>query len=82
MILQGAAIIGKISADGSLAGKMSQPVGYADYDGAYEVTPKVEEQSLLTKDKHMTDDVTVKAIPYFNVSNESGGSTVYIGNEV
>lgn len=53
-----------------------------EYQGGYDVTPKVVEQKMETKDKVMRDDVTIKSIPFFNVSNTSGGSTVYIGNEV
>ena len=82
MLLQAVALHGKIAASGSLVGKMSMPVGYVDYAGSYEITPKVTAQALPTKDKHMTDAVHIKAIPYFDVSNLSGGSTVYIGSEV
>lgn len=53
-----------------------------EYQGVYDVTPKVVEQRMETKDKFMRDDMTIKSIPFFNVSNTSGGSTVYIGNEV
>lgn len=52
------------------------------YDGDYVVIPKVTEQSLPTAEKFMEEDVTVKSIPYFEVSNEAGGSSVYIGTEV
>jgi hypothetical protein len=52
------------------------------YEGDYVVTPKVSEQTLPTADKLLSEDVTVKKIPYFEVSNESGGNTVFIGNEV
>ena len=52
------------------------------YKGAYEVTPKVDAQVLPTAQKLMADDVTVKAIPIYDVSNNSGGSTVYIAREV
>lgn len=92
MISKSAALIGKISAgnglkarinaSGVLVGSLSKPVGYIDYTGSYEVTPKASEQSLKTKDRHLTDDVTVKAIPFFETSNNSGGNTVYIGSEV
>lgn len=92
MILQGASLVGKITAQGclsasinaccSLVGTIAYSRGYADYMGDYEVTPKVTEQSLETKDKHMTDNVMIKSIPFFNVSNTSGGSTAYIGSEV
>lgn len=52
------------------------------YEGEYNVTPKIETQTLPTKEKVMADDIKIKAIPFFNVSNTSGGSTVYIGKEV
>lgn len=52
------------------------------FDGEYTVTPKVTEQIMATKNRLMLNDVTVKSIPFFNVSNTSGGNTVYIGNEV
>lgn len=52
------------------------------YEGEYEVTPSVEPQILETAQKTMKRDVEIKAIPFFNVSNSSGGSTVYIGSEV
>lgn len=52
------------------------------YDGDYVVIPKVTEQMLPTAEKFMEDDVTVKSIPYFNVSNTAGGSSVYIGSEI
>lgn len=55
---------------------------FPTYEGEYEVTPKVSEQTLPTAQKLMSDDVTIKSIPFFNVGNTSGGSTVYIGNEV
>ncbi len=52
------------------------------YTGEYEITPKVEAQTMPTAQKLMTDDVKIKSIPYFDVSNASGGSTVYIAREV
>lgn len=57
-------------------------IGGEPYDGDYSVTPKVDSQTMATKGKIMTDDVQIKSIPFFNVSNTSGGSTVYIGSEV
>ena len=54
------------------------PVGYEDYTGPYEVTPKVESQSLRTEDKHMAHDVTIEPIPYYEVSNQNG-KTIIIG---
>ena len=77
-----AVLAGKINQQVVLVGTMSKPVGYVDYLGEYEATPKPVAQKLYTRAKHMTDDVTIHAIPYFDVSNTSGGSTVYIGSEV
>lgn len=52
------------------------------YEGEHVVIPKSEAQVLQTKKKYMEDNVTVTAIPYFNVTNPSGGQTIYIGSEV
>lgn len=52
------------------------------YTGSYEVTPKVDAQTLQTAQKMMTDDLIVTAIPIYEVSNNSGGHTVYIAREV
>lgn len=49
-----------------------------DYTGDYEVTPKLTDQTLPTKDKSMTDDVVVKEVPVARVSNPSGGKTCTI----
>lgn len=52
------------------------------YNGDYVVVPKTDSQVLKTRQKLMTDDLTVKEIPYYEVSNESNGNTVYIGKEI
>lgn len=52
------------------------------YNESYTIVPEVEEQRMRTKDKFMKDDVVITAIPFFEVSNNSGGNTVYIGSEV
>ena len=64
--------------------ELGRPVylGGEPYDGPYEVTPKVTAQALPTANKLMRDDVSVRAIPYFDVSNTAGGNTIYIANEV
>ena len=54
-------------------------VGADPYDGPYEVTPAVFEQSLNTAHKMMDSDVTVHEIPYNAVSNPAGGKTYTIG---
>ena len=62
--------------------KVTEYIGGERYTGDYEVTPKVEKQTMPTKDKILINDMTIEAIPFYNVSNTSGGSTVFIGSEV
>ena len=52
------------------------------YDGPYEVTPRVAAQTLPTARKIMTEDLTVREIPRYDVSNTAGGKTIFIANEV
>ncbi len=52
------------------------------YDGPYEVTPRVTAQTLPTARKILTDDITVREIPRYDVSNTAGGKTIFIANEV
>lgn len=51
------------------------------YPGPYEATPKFTPQYLHTSGQIMADDVNVKKIPVYEVSNQSGGTTVTIGGE-
>jgi len=52
------------------------------YEGSYEVTPKAHsDQTLDTKGKLMTDDVTVFKIPYYETSNLFDGLTVFIAED-
>lgn len=51
------------------------------YEGKYEVTPKTyDEQVLPTRNKRMINNLTVKKIPQYEVSNDSG-YTLIIGDE-
>lgn len=52
------------------------------YTGAYDITPTVAAQTMATAHKMMTKDVTIKAIPFFDVTNAGGGKTVYIAKEI
>ena len=53
------------------------------YTGEYSVTPEVDTvQTLETAGKYLTNDVTVNAIPDYEVSNEAGGNTFIIGKEI
>lgn len=49
------------------------------YDGPYEVTPRVTAQTLPTARKILTDDLTVREIPITSVANAAGGNTIIIG---
>ena len=53
--------------------------GGETYRGDYEVTPTFSEQTLFTRSKLMTDDVTVHAIPLHQTTNKGGGYTAWIG---
>jgi hypothetical protein len=55
---------------------------YPVYKGPYSVTPSPNEQVLSTAQKVLENDIKIKRIPYVEVSNNSGGTTVTIGNEV
>lgn len=51
------------------------------YDGPYEVSPMpYTSQILPTSNLAMREDVNVKEIPYYEVSNSSGGYTATIGD--
>lgn len=53
------------------------------YEGEYNVIPKAyEEQVLQTKEKTLLENVTVQKVPYYEVSNSSGGNTVNIAIEI
>ena len=53
------------------------------YNGVYNVVPSANQKIMLeTADKLLTDNITVKEIPYYETSNIVGGNTVYIGSEV
>jgi len=51
------------------------------YKGQYDVIPSPSSVVLPTAKKMLQNDVTVQAIPFFIVSNTSGGDSVYIGGE-
>ena len=85
-VSSGPAVTFRFGQDASpaMAVELGRPVymGGEPYEGPYDVTPKVTAQTLPTAKKLMRDDVSVRAIPYFDVSNPAGGNTIYIANEV
>lgn len=77
---------GKITATGILVGIISKStvyqnggVIYEEYEGTYEVTPKMVEQTLSTQRTLVADDIKIKPIPYSESENSAGGITVIIG---
>lgn len=57
-----------------------RPVDIEEYEGEYIVIPAVTEQTLLTEDKYLTQNVVVEEIPTYQTSNPAGGITYIIGN--
>ena len=56
-------------------------VGGGDpYEGEYTITPAIQEQEMLTKNKTMRKNVTIEAIPYYETSNVSGKTVIIGGN--
>ena len=52
------------------------------YTGPYTVTPTAwNEQVLVTEGLLMTDDVTVREVPYYETSNQYG-KTIYIADQI
>lgn len=59
--------------------KVYIPPESADYEGRYEVTPKLSPQELPTQGKFLEEDIKIRAIPIVKMANTSGGNTVIIG---
>lgn len=72
----------KMDTSSTVDAELNKCVEAEMYDGDYKVTPKTQEQILETKDKLMADDVTVRKIPFYETTNNTGGTTVYIASEV
>lgn len=83
-VSKGGEISGRLDTQSTLVGSVGFPkCDYPlAYEGEYEVTPKLHiTQTLDTDGKYMRDDVVVLEVPYYETSNESGGTTVYICTE-
>lgn len=53
------------------------------YNGEYMITPLAFEQTTLeTQGKKLVNNMVIKEIPYYETSNLSGGTTVYIAGQV
>lgn len=72
---------GSIESLYTLLGSVSMPETFEKFSGDYRVIPAIESKVVPTKDKLMEDDVIVEQIPYYEVSNPQGGSTIVIGDD-
>ena len=55
------------------------PVTIPAYDGEYDSIPDQNEHLIQTKGRLMQNNMIFREIPYEEVSNNSGGTTVTIG---
>lgn len=75
-------IVAEIKKSGGITAAIGKGSGnYPEYSGKYEVTPTLEEQQLETANKLLKDDVKIKAISRYDVTNTAGGTTVYIATQ-
>lgn len=56
-------------------------VSAPEYNGPYDITPLFSAQVLPTAKRLMQQDVTIKKIPQYEVTNDSNGYTLIIGEE-
>ena len=59
--------------------EIKEYTGVDVYDGEYSLTPETTDQVLLTKEKLLEENVTIKAVLRQIVENPAGGQTVTIG---
>ena len=75
------AFVVEFGTDADLAADLGQTTILStapQYKGETTVTPRTYEE---TQDKLMPDDVTVRKIPRYEVSNDCGGVTLIMGDE-
>lgn len=51
------------------------------YEGEYDVSPDFEGRVLNTRQRYLTDNITIDPIYISDTSNLAGGITIYIGGE-
>lgn len=56
-------------------------VSAPEYAGPYDITPLFSAQVLPTAKRLMQQNLTIKKIPQYEVSNDSNGYTLIIGEE-
>lgn len=70
---------GTINSEESLTGRIVITTDRECYTGNCHVIPKIDSQVLPTCDKVINQDITVEGIPFYEVSNQQGGTTFIIG---
>lgn len=74
---------GNLSSKQEITGDLSVTKEYDAYSGPYEITPKAfESQMLETKNRVLRANLEITEVPYWETSNEAGGNTVYIADEI
>lgn len=56
-------------------------VGAPEYSGPYDITPLLSAQTLPTAKRLLQQNITIKKIPQYEVTNDSNGYTLIIGEE-
>lgn len=56
-------------------------VGAPEYSGPYDITPLFSAQTLPTAKRLLQQNITIKKIPQYEVTNDSNGYTLIIGEE-
>lgn len=80
-------LTGKIKSKGVLKGTICKPHmvasesgNFPTYEGDFLVIPSADDKKILeTAGKYVESNITVDKIPYSEVSNTAGGTTVIIG---
>ncbi len=75
------------SFDIGLVGEQKFEIGFEEgllqkgktYEGEYTVTPRTVSQTLPTRNRLLSQDITVLEIPYHEVENIERGTTAIIG---
>lgn len=61
-VISGDTLIGTINTNETLTGKLSNPKSIDKYTGEYNIQPNTTTQVLQTKDKELTDNITIGSI--------------------
>ena len=56
-------------------------VSAPEYAGPYDITPSLSAQTLPTAKRLLQQNITIKKIPQYEVTNDSNGYTLIIGEE-